>query len=181
MKKSTIAIILSCAALGAGIVAGAIFLINLELNTTEDAFGFLDPSSRMAIHLGAGESYYEARLYQIAEAEFKRAQIASENTKYLTDRGEAYTRLGQTSVKLNKLKDALVYFEKADEYYDKAEKDEFVFKMEKRIHAKGLDAYEKILRKQGKPEQADLVAEELKQLTDELGPVEKLRGLFSDL
>lgn len=182
MKKSTIALISTCAVLGVATVAGIFAYFNWVLNTTEEGLlAFLDPSTRLAVHLATGENYYEVHIYQLAEAEFKRAQIASEDSKYLTDRGEAYTRLGQTAVKLNKSAEAMSYFQKADEFYDKAAKDEFVFKMEKRVHAKGLDQYEKLLRKQGKEQQADAIAEKLKGLTDELGAVEKVRGMFSDL
>lgn len=181
MKKSTIGIILACAVLGVGTVAGIFAIISWELNSTESPYAILDPETRATIHMAIGESFYEAHLYNFAEAEFKRAQLAAENTKCMTDRGEAYTRLGQSCVKQNKEKEALAYFQKADESYIEASKNEFVFRMEKRVHAKGLDAYEKLLRKYGEPRQADLVAERLKVLTDELGPVEKLRGMFSDL
>lgn len=182
VKKSTIALISASAVLGVTTVAGIFAYFNWVLNTTEEGLlAFLDPSTRLAIHLATGENYYEIHIYQLAEAEFKRAQIAAEDSKYMTDRGEAYTRLGQTAVKLNKPAEAIGYFQKADEFYDKAYKDEFVFKMEKRVHAKGLGLYEKLLRKQGKQLQADAIAEKLKDLNDELGPAEKVRGLFSDM
>lgn len=182
MKKSMLVIVLSCGVLGLSTVAGIFALINWELNTTEEGIsGIFDPSTRLQIHLASGENYYEAHLYQFAEAEFKRAQIASEKSKYMTDRGEAYTRLGQTAMKQNKPDEALAYLREAHEYYEKAEKDEFVFKMERRVHAKGLGIYEKLLRQKGDHKEADLVASELKELTEELGTVEKFRGMFSDL
>ncbi len=134
----------------------------------------LEPSFRLGLHLGLGESAYESRQYSLAEQFFKQAFEDAAETGIETDRAEALTRLGQTLKRLGKQAQAKEKLSQAYDIYDRANED-FMLTVDRRVKKQCLEEYAGLLKVSGDEKLAQKISAEHQKLRDELGPVEKLR------
>lgn len=173
----TTIVLVFCAA-----VVSLILFLNWQLKSENDGvLSALDPSLRLGVHLGLGESFFESHLYNFAEAEFRRAAHAASLTSSPADRGEASVRLGQSLLKQSRTDEAREALEKGCEFFAQASETGLIFTPEKRIYAKGLEEYEKVLRSAGQLEQAQKISEQLKVLNEDIGAINRFRNSVGEM
>lgn len=135
----------------------------------------------LGIYLGLGESAMESKQYQLAERIFQAAlSLAKASANSQTDEAESHTRIAQCLRRQNKKTAALIHFAKAKELYE-GSADLFMFSMDKRIQLRCLKEYRLTLQEFGKKKEAAALCAKIDELSEELGPVERVRQQVSEL
>lgn len=178
--KKLIVIILTCSVLLlSGLLCLGVSFLNAGSSGNSDG---VTSSLVLGLYLGVGESAMESRQYGFAKEAFERAlQVAKgEKQNNKTDCAEALTRIGQCSRRLSQSDKALKCFQEAAKLYDESESD-FMFSVEKRIRLKCLTEYSSLLKESGKAKDAEKLSTKIKELSEDLGPVEQFRQRTSEI